>query len=192
MYSNKHGTMEQNEEHLETNILLYHARKTEQYAMRYDAMNRATYCENIWDLENFEGGKQPRSRSDARRSCGRRRETATREARRERRASGPDRPDPARGSTGAGTGAHGDEARGSGSPARAGGRRSRAARGRRPGGGAMGSAGPTRARGPVAEGGGGAPRGGLRLDGRGGGFRPAPGGRVRCAEGAGLGFLPGF
>ena len=40
MDSNEHGTMEQNEEHLEANISIYHARKTEQYAESYDAMNR--------------------------------------------------------------------------------------------------------------------------------------------------------
>ena len=58
MNSNKHGTVEQNEEHLVANISIYHARKTEQYAMRYDAMNRATICENNRDLEDFRS--QPR------------------------------------------------------------------------------------------------------------------------------------
>ena len=40
--SNEHGTMKQNEEHLVMNISIYHACKTEQYAMRYDVMNIAT------------------------------------------------------------------------------------------------------------------------------------------------------
>ena len=39
MNSNEHGTMEQNEEHLEMNILINHARKTEQYEKSYNAMN---------------------------------------------------------------------------------------------------------------------------------------------------------
>ena len=54
MDSNEHGTMEQNEEHLAANISIYHACKTVQYAMRYDAMNRVTYCEKLRDLEDFD------------------------------------------------------------------------------------------------------------------------------------------
>ena len=47
MDSNEHGAMEQNEEHLETNISIYHARKTKQYAKSYEVMNRAIYVENF-------------------------------------------------------------------------------------------------------------------------------------------------
>ena len=42
MDTNKHGAMEQNEDHLVTNISIDYARKTKQYAMSYDAINRAT------------------------------------------------------------------------------------------------------------------------------------------------------
>ena len=42
MDANEHGIMEQNEEHLETNILIYYTHETEQYAMRCDAMKYAT------------------------------------------------------------------------------------------------------------------------------------------------------
>ena len=38
---NEHGTMEQNEEHLETNISIYYTHETEQYAESYNAMNMA-------------------------------------------------------------------------------------------------------------------------------------------------------
>ena len=41
MDSNKHGAMEQNEEHIQMNILIYHTRKRELQMMSYDAMNRA-------------------------------------------------------------------------------------------------------------------------------------------------------
>ena len=39
MDSNEHGAMEQNEEHLETNISIYYTHETELYAESYDAMN---------------------------------------------------------------------------------------------------------------------------------------------------------
>ena len=39
MDPNEHGTMERNEEHLETNISIYHTHETELYAESYDAMN---------------------------------------------------------------------------------------------------------------------------------------------------------
>ena len=39
--SNEHDEVEQNEEHLTTNIFTYYTHKTEQYAASYDAMNRA-------------------------------------------------------------------------------------------------------------------------------------------------------
>ena len=35
----EHGTMEQNEDYLETNISIYYTRETELYAESYDAMN---------------------------------------------------------------------------------------------------------------------------------------------------------
>ena len=38
MDSNEHGAMEQNEDHLETNIPIYYTRETELYAEIYDAM----------------------------------------------------------------------------------------------------------------------------------------------------------
>ena len=41
MGSNDPGTMEQNEEYLETNISIYYTRETEQYAQSYDAMKRS-------------------------------------------------------------------------------------------------------------------------------------------------------
>ena len=41
MDSNKHGAMEQNEEHILTNILIYGTSKTELRMQRYDAMNMA-------------------------------------------------------------------------------------------------------------------------------------------------------
>ena len=44
MDSNEHGTKEQNEEHLEMNILLYYKRETEIYAESYDAMNMSILC----------------------------------------------------------------------------------------------------------------------------------------------------
>ena len=40
MDSNEHGTMAQNEEHLEANISICHAHETEQYAKNYEVMNR--------------------------------------------------------------------------------------------------------------------------------------------------------
>ena len=40
MDSNEHGAMEQNEEHLETNISIYYTREMELFAKSYDAMNR--------------------------------------------------------------------------------------------------------------------------------------------------------
>ena len=43
MDSNEHGTMEQNEENLETNISIYYMHETELYAESYDATNRARY-----------------------------------------------------------------------------------------------------------------------------------------------------
>ena len=57
MNSNEHGTMEQNEEHLVMNISIYQARKTEQYAMRYAMMNRATYCEKFGTWQKTRGEK---------------------------------------------------------------------------------------------------------------------------------------
>ena len=44
MDSNEHSAMEQNEEHLETNISIYYTHETELYAGSYDAMNRSIYC----------------------------------------------------------------------------------------------------------------------------------------------------
>ena len=44
MDSNEHGAMEQNEEHLETNISIYYTHETELYAESYDAMNMGMYC----------------------------------------------------------------------------------------------------------------------------------------------------
>ena len=41
MTSNEHDAMERNEEHLTANILTYYTHEMEQYAWRYDAMNRA-------------------------------------------------------------------------------------------------------------------------------------------------------
>ena len=46
--SNEHGIIEQNEEHLVMNISIYHARKTEQYAMRYAMKNRAKHIGKIF------------------------------------------------------------------------------------------------------------------------------------------------
>ena len=42
MDSNKHGAMEQNEEHNLMNILIYNAHETELQMQSYDAMNMAT------------------------------------------------------------------------------------------------------------------------------------------------------
>ena len=60
MDSNKHGTMEQNEEHILMNILIYSTHKTEQYATSYGMMNMGlkhegekTYWEN--DLVKVNG-----------------------------------------------------------------------------------------------------------------------------------------
>ena len=44
MDSNEHGAMEQNEEHLVTNISIYYTHETELYAESYDAMNMGIYC----------------------------------------------------------------------------------------------------------------------------------------------------
>ena len=55
MNSNEYGTMEQNEQHLETNISIYYTHETELYAESYDAMNRSIYCKNYQDLEDFWG-----------------------------------------------------------------------------------------------------------------------------------------
>ena len=41
MDSNKHVIMEQNEEHIMMNILIYYTHETELYAWRYDVMNMA-------------------------------------------------------------------------------------------------------------------------------------------------------
>ena len=41
MNSNEHDTMEQNEEHLMKNILIYHMHETELRMQSYDAMNMA-------------------------------------------------------------------------------------------------------------------------------------------------------
>ena len=41
MDSNKHDAMEQNEENILTNNLIYHTRKTELRVMSYGMMNRA-------------------------------------------------------------------------------------------------------------------------------------------------------
>ena len=63
MYSNEHGTMEQNEEHLETNISIYYTHETELYAESYDVMNRCTYCKIIGLRKNGGGEKvNPRVR----------------------------------------------------------------------------------------------------------------------------------
>ena len=50
MDSNKHGAMEQNEEDILTNILIYHTRKTELRMMRYGMKKSATGYK-IKDLE---------------------------------------------------------------------------------------------------------------------------------------------
>ena len=55
MDSNEHVTMEQNEEHLETNISIYYTHETELYAQSYDAMKYATEYENNRDLEKNRG-----------------------------------------------------------------------------------------------------------------------------------------
>ena len=41
MDSNEHGIMEQNEEHLETNISIYYTHETKLYAGSYDVMNKS-------------------------------------------------------------------------------------------------------------------------------------------------------
>ena len=59
--------MEQNEEHIMMNILIYYAHETEQYSESYDAMNRAKkYADleknevnpNIPDLDLAHGSRQ--------------------------------------------------------------------------------------------------------------------------------------
>ena len=55
MNSNEHGAIKGNVEHLTTNNLTYYTHKTEEYAQRYDAMNRATLCKNISGLGHFRG-----------------------------------------------------------------------------------------------------------------------------------------
>ena len=52
MDSNEHGIMEQIEEHLEANILIYYTHETELYAESYDVMNRGTYCKILGTWRN--------------------------------------------------------------------------------------------------------------------------------------------
>ena len=47
MDSNKHATMEKNEEHIMMNILIYYTHKTEQHTWSYDAVNMDTFDENL-------------------------------------------------------------------------------------------------------------------------------------------------
>ena len=53
MDSNKHGAMEQNEEDILKNILIYHTPKTELRMRRYDAMNMSRKYEQEKDLVKF-------------------------------------------------------------------------------------------------------------------------------------------
>ena len=62
MDSNEHGAMEQNEEHLESNILIYYTHETELYAESYDAMNMRMYCKMHGTWRNF-GGRRGKSTS---------------------------------------------------------------------------------------------------------------------------------
>ena len=62
MESNEHGIMEQNEEHLETNISINYRHETELYAESYDAMNMGTYCQN----QRRGGGREKVNRSGSR------------------------------------------------------------------------------------------------------------------------------
>ena len=57
MDSNEHGTMEQNEEHLVTNISIYYTHETELYAESYGAMNRSISCKYL-KTEKFERGEK--------------------------------------------------------------------------------------------------------------------------------------
>ena len=52
MDSNKHGAMEQNEEHIQTNKSIYYTPKTELRMQSYDAMNMP---ENVRDLGKKRG-----------------------------------------------------------------------------------------------------------------------------------------
>ena len=61
MDSNEHGTMEQNEEHLEANISIYYTDETELWSRIYDAINRATYCKYYGTWRKSEGGKKSTS-----------------------------------------------------------------------------------------------------------------------------------
>ena len=63
MDSNEHGTLEQNEEHHETNISIYYTHKTELYAESYDAMKYATECKNHGTWRKIRGGRGQPSRS---------------------------------------------------------------------------------------------------------------------------------
>ena len=58
MKSNKHGTMEQNEEHLTMNILIYYTHKMELHARSYGKKNRAPEYANLQDLAVFPKTKQ--------------------------------------------------------------------------------------------------------------------------------------
>ena len=60
MTSNKDGTLEQNVEHLTTNILTYYTHEMEQYAASYDAMSMTTLCNKSQGL----GRKLPRGKVD--------------------------------------------------------------------------------------------------------------------------------
>ena len=57
MDSNEHGAMEQNEEHLEANILIYYTHEMELYAESYDALNMRMSCKNLGLREIREGEK---------------------------------------------------------------------------------------------------------------------------------------
>ena len=58
MDSNEHGAIEQNEEHLETNISINYTHETELYAESYDAMNKSTLCKIFRTSKIFGGGKK--------------------------------------------------------------------------------------------------------------------------------------
>ena len=51
MDSNKHGSIEQNKEHILMNILIYHKCKTDLRMRSYGMMNRAIKCYRDKDLE---------------------------------------------------------------------------------------------------------------------------------------------
>ena len=57
MAPNKHGAMEQNEEHHEANNLIYYTRETELYAESYHAMNMCIYHKNFKTGKNGGPGK---------------------------------------------------------------------------------------------------------------------------------------